>query len=209
MAAELWLDSTEGWLAVVDGKTQYAMVERFRYEESKRYPGKASVIFWTNGPEVRLSSDGNPALSADPDSSPYFLEAELNSPMCRLRPGESCDFETEWFPTRAGSEFHGVTDAGIVIRPLRATALENGKIKLSASFGVFFSGRLIAHFYDEHGRIVGAMPILDVSPADAVSLETEIAPPGKPARVSLHLEDEHGVDRGSLEEVRIVTGDNH
>jgi hypothetical protein len=209
MAAELWLDSTEGWLAVVDGKTQYAMVERFRYEESKRYPGKASVIFWTNGPEVRLSSDGTPALSADPDSSPYFLEAELNSPMCRLRPGESCDFETEWFPTRAGSEFHGVTDAGIVIRPLRATALENGKIKLSASFGVFFSGRLIAHFYDEHGRIVGAMPILDVSPADAVSLETEIAPPGKPARVSLHVEDEHGVDRGSLEEVRIVTGDNH
>ncbi|HET9308980.1 MAG TPA: hypothetical protein VFO46_23400 [Candidatus Sulfotelmatobacter sp.] len=209
MAAELWLDSTEGWLAVVDGKTQYAMVERFRYEESKRYPGKASVIFWTNGPEMRLHGDGIPSLSADPDASPYYLEAEINSPMCRLRPGESCDFETEWFPTRAGSEFHGVTDAGIVIRPLRATALESGKIKLSASFGVFFSGRLVAHFYDEHGRIVGVMPILDVSPAEAVSLETEIGPPGKPARVSLHLEDEHGVDRGSLQEVRMVTGDNH
>ena len=61
---------------------------------------------------------GIPSLSADPDASPYYLEAELNSPMCRLRPGESCDFETEWFPTRSGSEFHGVTDAGIVIRPL-------------------------------------------------------------------------------------------
>lgn len=209
MAAELWLDSTEGWLAVVDSKTQYAMVERFRYEESKRYPGKASVIFWTNGPEMRLHGDGIPSLSADPDASPYYLEAEINSPMCRLRAGESCDFETEWFPTRAGSEFHGVTDAGIVIRPLRATALENGKIKLSASFGVFFSGRLVAHFYDEHGRSLGATPVVDVSPANAVSVETEIGPSGKPARVSLHLEDEHGVDRGSLQEERIVTGDNH
>ena len=112
--------------------------------------------------------------------------------MCRLRPGESCDFETEWFPTRAGSEFHGVTDAGILIRPLRATGLENGKIRLSGSFGVFFSGRLVAHFYDEHGRSLGTMPVEDVNPAEPVSLEKEIVSPGKPARLSLHLEDEHG-----------------
>jgi hypothetical protein len=208
MAAELWLDSTEGWLAVVDGGSRYAMVERFQYEDGKPYPGKASVIFWTNGPEMRLSSDGIPSLSADPDASPYYLEAELNSPMCRLRPGESCDFETEWFPTRAGSEFHGVTDAGILIHPLRATGLENGKIKLSGSFGVFFSGRLVAHLYDEHGRTLGTMPVADANPTEPVSLDTEILPPGKPARLSLHLEDEHGLDRGSLQEVRVGSGDN-
>jgi hypothetical protein len=209
MAAELWLDSTDGWLTVVDGANRYAMVERFQYEKNKPYPGKASVIFWTNGPEMRLSSDGIPSLSADADASPYYLEAELNSPLCRLRPGESCDFETEWFPTRAGSEFHGVTDAGILIRPLRATGLENGKIKLSGSFGVFFSGRLVAHLYDEHGRSIGTLPVADANPAEAVSLDTEIATPGKSARVSLHLEDEHGVDRGSLQEVRVESGVNH
>ena len=208
MAAELWLDSTDGWLAVVDGASRYAMVERFQYEKSKPYPGNASVIFWTNGPEMRLSSDGIPSLSADADASPYYLEAELNSPMCQLRPGERCNFETEWFPTRAGSEFHGVTDAGILIRQLRATGLENGKIKLSGSFGVFFSGRLVAHFYDEHGRSLGTMPVADANPTELVSLDTEIVPPGKPARLSLHLEDEHGVDRGSLQEVRVGTGDN-
>jgi hypothetical protein len=208
MAAELWLDSTKGWLAVADGSSRYAMVERFQYDESKTYSGKASVIFWTNGPELRLSRDGIPSLSADADASPYYLEAEINSPMCRLRPGESCDFETEWFPTRSGNEFHGVTDAGILIRPLRATGLDSGKIKLSGSFGVFFSGRLVAHFYDDHGRALGTLPIMNVNPEEPVSLETEIAPPGKPARLSLHLEDEQGVDRGSLEEVRIGTGDN-
>jgi hypothetical protein len=209
MAAELWLDSTDGWLAVVDRTTRYAMVERFQYEESKTYPGKASVIFWTNGSEMRLNDDGNPSLSADSDAGPYYLEAELNSPLCRLRPGEACTFDTEWFPTRAGNEFHGVADAGIVIRPLQATSLENGKVKVLGSFGVFFSGRLVANFYDEHGRSLGTLPIVDVSPTEPVVLETEIVAPGKPARLSLHLQDENGVDRGSLQEVQIGGADKH
>jgi hypothetical protein len=203
MAAELWIDSKEGWLAVVDGGSKYAMIERFQYEENKPYPGKASVIFWTNGPEMRLSSDGVPSISADADASPYYLEAELNSPMCRLRAGESCNFETDWFPTRSGSEFHGVTDAGIVIRPLRATVRENGKVGLSGAFGVFFSGHLVARLYDEHGHNMATVPVADVTPADAVSLESEISPPSKAARVSLHLIDESGVDRGALQEVPV------
>jgi hypothetical protein len=206
MAAELWLDSTEGWLAVVDGTSKYAMVERFEYDKSRPYPGKASVIFWTNGPEVRLNSDGVPSLSTDPDASPYYLEAELNSPMCRLRPGESCSFETEWFPTRSGNEFHGVTDAGIVVRPLRATALENGHVTLSGAFGVFYSGRLMAHFYDDHGRPVGDMKVAEVTPTEAVSLQSEITLPEKSARVSLHLIDETGSDRGALQEVPVTPG---
>ena len=207
MAAELWLDSTEGWLAVVDGSSRYAMVERFQYEETKPYPGKASVIFWTNGPEMRLSSDGIPSLSGDADAGPYYLEAELNSPLCRLRPGEACSFETEWFPTRAGSEFHGATDAGIVMRPLQATRLE-GKVRLSGSFGVFFSGRLVARFYNEHGSNLGSVPVMDVNPAEPALVETDVVPPAKPARLSLHLEDENGVDRGSFGEVQVNAGDN-
>ena len=208
MAAELWLDSTEGWLAVVDGKSQYAMVERFHYEATKRYPGKASVIFWTNGPESRLNSDGQLSLSTDPDASPYYLEAELNSPMCRLRPAESCSFETEWFPTRSGSEFHGVTDAGILIRPLQATATGEGKIKLSGAYGVFYAGRLLAHFYDEHGRSLGTAPVAEGTPAEPVEMQKEVTPAGKATRVSIHLIDDNGVDRGALEEVQ-VRGDNH
>ena len=208
MAAELWLDSTDGWLAVVDGSSHYSMVERFQYEQSKPYPGRASVIFWTNGPEMRLSSDGIPSLSADSDAGPYYLEAELNSPMCRLRAGESCSFETEWFPTRAGSEFHGVTDAGTIIQPLRATRLDSGKIKLVASFGVFFSGRMVARLYNEHGGLFGTMPVGDVTPAEPVLLDTEITPPGTPARLSLHLEDEQGVDRGTLAEVKINSAES-
>jgi hypothetical protein len=73
---------------------------------------------------------------------------------------------------------------------------------------VFFSGRLAARFYDQHGRSLGTLPVVGVNPTEPVSLDAEIVPPGKPARLSLHLEDEHGVDRGSLQEVRLGTGDS-
>ena len=208
MAAELWLDSTAGWLAVVDGSSRYGMVERFQFEESRAYPGKASIIFWTNGPELKLNSDDTPALTSAGDASPAYLEAEINSPLCRLRPQETCTLETEWFPTRVGSEFHGVTDGGIVVGPLRATRLENGKVGLSGCFGVFFAGRLVAHFYDEHGSSLGSSPVADVDPAELVSLETEIGASPKLARISLHLEDWNGLDRGSFQEVRVGSREN-
>ena len=203
MAAELWLDSTAGWLAVVDGNSRYGMVERFQYDESRPYPGKASIIFWTNGPEVKLSPEGVPSLTSGNDASPYYLEAEINSPMCRLRPGESCDLETEWFPTRVGSEFHGVTDVGIVVTPLRAAYQEKDKIKLTGSFGVFFAGHLVAHLYDQHGSSLGTVRVAEVDPTAIVSLVTEVTPEKRPSRVSLHLEDENGLDRGAVGEVRV------
>ncbi len=206
-AAELWIDSTEGWLAVVDGSTKYAMVERFQYEANKTYPGKASVIFWTNGPEMRLNDEGNPQVSKDPDSSPYYLEAEVNSPMCHLRASESCVLETEWFPTRSGDEFHGASEAGILIHPLTAVS-QTGKIALSGSFGVFYSGHLTARLYDEHGRLLAVTPVADVTPNEAVNLNTDIAAPGKCSRVSLHLIDDAGVDRGALQEVQLTAQDN-
>ena len=208
-AAELWLDSTPGWVAVVDGQSRYAMVERFRYEKNETYPGKASVIFWTNGPEMRLSPEGEPSMPAGGDGSPRYLEAEINSPLVQLRPGETRDLDTEWFPTRAGNEFHGVEDAGIVVRPLKAIRLEDGRIRLSGSFGVFFPGRLVAHFYSEHGASLGTTPLTQVDPTELVVLETDLSPSAKPARISLHLEDANGLDRGSLQEIPIRAVETH
>jgi len=206
----LWLDSTEGWLAVVDGATQYAMVERFRYEETKPYPGKASIIFWTNGPELKLGNDGEVGLSGGEEGQPpYYLEAELNSPLCRLGPAETCDMETEWFPTRAGSEFCCITDAGVLIKPVLVSRSEGGKINLSGSFGVFYSGRLVAHFYDQHGAALGSARVTDVNPTELISLEAEIHPDPKTTRLSLHLEDSNGVERGALQEVHVSTPENH
>jgi len=201
MAAELWLDSRNGWLAVVDGNTKYAMIERFRFQPNQPYPGKASVIFWTNGSGLQLRSDGEPVLSSEEGNPPFYMEAELNSPLCRLRPGESCDFETEWFPTRAaGSDLREVSEAGILLTAVQAR-LDAGKIKLAGSLGVFFPGRLVARLYDQHGASLGTVPVIDVNPTEPTLLQAEIPADPKTKRLSIHLIDVNGVDRGSLEEV--------
>jgi hypothetical protein len=206
LAAELWLDSSAGWLAVVDRNRQYAMVERFRYEAAAQYPGKASVIFWTNGPEVHVNEQGEPALrTGDEGDSPYYLEAEINSPLCNLQPGESCSLHTEWYPTRVGMEFHGAADPGLISEPLRVNRMQNGTLRFSGVFGVFFPGRLLAHLYDEHGSRVGTIPVADVRPDKLVSLTLEMPSPRNAARVSLHLEDLNGLDRGVFQEVQIVS----
>ncbi|MFI5056821.1 MAG: hypothetical protein ACHQLQ_01440 [Candidatus Acidiferrales bacterium] len=204
IARELWLDSHDGWLAVVDGSSRYAMVERFRYDETRSYPGKASVIFYTSGPELRWDGEDMPSLSSGEDrKAPYYLEAELNSPLVRLFPEETFSFDTEWFPMRAGGEFHGATEAGVIVNPFRAAALENGKLRLSGSFGVFFSGKLVARLYNQQGGAIGTVPLADVEPTELASLAVEIPATGNPGRVSLHLEDKNGLDRGALGEVRV------
>jgi hypothetical protein len=139
---------------------------------------------------------------------PYYLEAELNSPLCSLDAGESCSMRTEWFPTRIGKEFTGVTDAGVITRAFAATHSPDNKVVLSGIFGVLFSGRLIAHFYDDHGLETKTLPVADVNPAQLVSLQQEVTSIGNAARVSLHLQDAQGVDRGSLGEVQIVAQDS-
>jgi hypothetical protein len=62
---------------------------------------------------------------------------------------------------------------------------------------------LVAHLYNEHGAPVGTMPLAQVDPAELVAIETDLTPPAKTSRVSLHLEDGKGMDRGSLQEVKV------
>ncbi len=202
---EVWLDSVAGWIALVDGATQYAMVEKTRYIEGADYPGKASVIFYKNGPTVQLNAQGMPYLtSTNINETPYYMEAELNSPMAVLAPGETYTMDTYWFPSRMSPDLKTVTDAGLVGRPLVAKN-SDGKIKLSGSFGVYFPGALKAYLYDERGAETEEVFLRSVQPQDLVQLSQTITTTKSVARVSVHLIDGRGVDRGALGEV-FVTG---
>jgi hypothetical protein len=204
LAAELWLDSKDGWLALVDGDTRYAMVERFRYDESKQYPGKASVIFWTNGAELRQHPDGTTTFgSADDGPRAIYMEAELNSPMMRLEPGETFHFDTEWLPTRADASFQGVTDTGVILKPLHAEQGGTGAIKLTGAFGVFYAGKLVAHLYDARGAATRTQVLEKVDPRNPISLQTTVTDAGQVHRISLHLVDANGLDRGMLGETAL------
>jgi len=199
---EVWVDSPGDWLAVVDGSSRYTMVERFRYQRGAEYPGKATVIFYTTGAGRRPSAAPQPAPQPAPDPAlapVQYMEAELNSPVVRLDPGETYAMDTQWFPARMGSELKAVTYAGIVGRPLTASG-SSGKVSLAGEFGVFFPGQLEARFYDRQGSELGTAQVQDVTPLEVVNLQQTVQAPGETARVSLHLVDRNGLDRGPLGE---------
>jgi hypothetical protein len=205
LQGEVWVDSPGSWLAVVDGSTRFAMVERFHFQSGAEYPGKASVIFYKNGPAVDVDDHGVPVIRTSPDDAPFYMEAELNSPMVQLKPGESYTFSTEWFPTRMGSSFKNATDAGVIGDPLAisASSANADVFTLTGSFGVFFAGKLVARLYDVEGNEVGSVPLESVIPVDLVKLNQAIRISTATTKISIHLIDRSGVDRGSLGEVRV------
>jgi len=204
---EVWVDSPGGWLAVVDGLARFAMVERFHYFEEAEYPGKATVIFYKNGPSLELDDKGMPRVtSSNPEDTPHYMEAEVNSPMVRLQPGETYALDTVWSPTRMGKEFRTVTNAGVVGSRLVASSTASG-ILLTGTFGVFEQGRLGAQLFDNHGELLTKIPLQPVSPSEIVELKMEVKAPAQTARVSIHVLDQDGKDQGALDEARVLAAD--
>ncbi|HTZ74746.1 MAG TPA: hypothetical protein VMB47_12555 [Candidatus Aquilonibacter sp.] len=140
------------------------------------------------------SPSQNPAASEGP-----FIEEEVNSPMEDLVPGQSYALDTTWYPTRMGADFKTTTWAGVVGTPLTATRTSDGLV-LSGDFGVFYAGTLVAHLYP--GREV-TQQLMPVTPFQPVHLQMTLQAPANIARVSVHLVDANGLDRGPLGEVLV------
>jgi uncharacterized protein DUF4380 len=200
---EVWLDSPAGWLAVVDGAAHFAMVERFTYEQQAEYPGKATVIFYKNGASISIDRNLVPKLMAgSPGETPYYMEAELNSPMISLHPGESYRFDTEWFPSRADNAFATVNPAGMVAIPATASKSAHGLL-IAGNFGVFFPGTVVVRFFDAHGAELGQEPIGIANPVEILKLNSDVAAPRGTAKISIHIVDDNGNDRGTLGEAEV------
>jgi hypothetical protein len=194
LGGEVWIDSPAGWAAVVDGTTGYTMVERIRYQPTANYPDKATILFFTTGQRTR------PAATPSSDAPPIlYMETELNSPVVELYPGETYAMDTQWFPARIGSDFKTTTYSGVIGQPLAATATTNA-LTLTGNFAVFYPGQLVVHFYNHDGEALGTAPLGPVSPLNPVKLHATLQPPPETARISLHLVDPEGLDRGPLGE---------
>lgn len=119
--------------------------------------------------------------------------------MVELAPGESYTLDTTWYPTRMGEDFKTTTWAGVVGTPLTATRTSGGLV-LNGNFGVFYAGSLVAHFYP--GRDM-TQQLIPVTPLNPVQLQMTVQAPPNISRVSVHLVDANGLDRGPLGQVLV------
>jgi hypothetical protein len=183
---EVWIDSPGDWIALTDRSSHFAMVERFPVVRVGNYPGKATVIFYKNGPAVEINSEGMPGIRTDVDDAPFYMEAEINSPLVRLAPNETYAMDTHWFPARVGDGFERVNEAAVVSEVLRAEKV-GSKIHVSGKFGVFYAGELEAHFVDSAGKPIGKGSIAPAAPEELSRLDTTIDAPPAAARILLEL----------------------
>jgi hypothetical protein len=189
----------------VNGVNNYTMVEKGTHVENATYPGKATVIFYKNGPTVEMNKQGMPFVTPlDRMKTPYYMEAELNSPMVLLEAGQIYTMDTRWLACRMGPELKEVTDSGVVGAELAAVR-SRGEVNLSGRFGVFFPGTLVAFLYDRSGNDRGRVVVQAVSPKDLIDLHHAVAAPADVVRVALHLVDNHQVDRGALGETFVTS----
>ncbi|MCU1224535.1 MAG: hypothetical protein JWQ42_2628 [Edaphobacter sp.] len=200
-SGEVWVDSPGGWLAVVDGTSNFTMVERNRFYPTVEYPAKATMLFYATGQRIRQATT---PLAPDAVTPPpiNYMEAEVNSPVIELAPGESYAMDTQWYPTRMGEGFKATTYSGVIGAPLAATATSAGLV-LAGEFGVFYPGKLVAHYYARGGSPIGSAEVGDADPGKPLQLHATVAAPPETARVSLHVVDMDHIDRGPLGEALV------
>ncbi len=198
---EVWLDSAAGWIAVVDRTSTYGMIERFTAFPQPLYPDRASVIFYKNGDSVHFDKEGMANIPASVgDSTLHYMEAELNSPLVNLDPGQSYAWDTRWNPVRIDRAPLGITPAGVITNSLRvAPGASPSQIQLTAHLSVFRPGQLTAVLFNVQGREIERVPLASVTPRDQVDLQEKEVTYTSPAdSVRLVLTGSDGKDYGTL-----------
>ncbi|MFB3920703.1 MAG: DUF4380 domain-containing protein [Terriglobia bacterium] len=196
-ALQVGVDSEAGWLAVANGKTQHAFVQRFRFVPGADYPDQCTIEFWLNGPERYPRQFGAPVTEPGPRHTPYYLETEIISPYFFLRPGEDASFQTEWFAARGLSNIVNVTDAGVTSEPL-AARVEGTMLHVTGAFGVFYPGTVALSLKGSGGEELKRISLGRVTPDALLRVDQEIEAPPATHRISLELRDDRGLDRGDL-----------
>jgi hypothetical protein len=102
LVGKVGIDSPGGWLASVNGRTGYVLLQTYKYFRGRTYPDDSSVEFWINGAGSFIAAKKLVEAEADPEKTPYFFEMEILSPLMTLRPGESYTFKTEWKALKGG-----------------------------------------------------------------------------------------------------------
>jgi len=191
------LDSSAGWMAIVNGQKSIGLVENFDYFPEREYPDRASVEQWNDGPGIVSRTSFDQTLADDPRRTPYFLESEVLSPFAKLDPGQQYEFTVYWSPTSVPNPVQDAVWEGAVSEPLSA-AVEGNQVTLRGVFGVFTPGTLEAQFYNAVGQIIERQTLQAVDPREVVRLDKNVPLSADTYRISILVRDADGENRGFL-----------
>jgi len=207
MVGKIGMDSSAGWLAVVNGTVGNVFVERFSYYPDTEYPDGASVEIWTHGPGRWVQSGEVYEMNDDPIECPYFMESEVLSPFADLQPGETYSFHLDLYAATIGGNYPVLdcTNVGVTCEQFAAKVLGD-KLNLTGRFGVFCTGKAGVVLLDAAGSEVANAELDTVlTPAQpcVVSSDVEVNVPAEAATVCLVVIDATGKQLGELARAQI------
>lgn len=176
-------DPADGWQAIVDGNTGYALVERFSVTPGADYCDGGPAEVWINGPGQFFAAGEVITLPEELSKTPAYVESEILSPMTQLQPGGEYRFRTDWYLTCLGGDYPILHcgEGGVVCVIPEAKRTPDG-VRLSGRVGVFYPGKLRIHALDSAGRVVRSISeVPEVTPLRPIDLQVPAPPPSKPA----------------------------
>lgn len=132
-AGRIGADSIAGWVAHLDGISNYAFVQRFTPTSLQDYPEQDSTV------TVRTATEH------------AYMEVGILTPVHTLAPGQSVESRLQWSATRLTGPVRDVTDVAAIHEPVQVTK-SGEQFKLTGKIGVFAPGELVLTVRDRDGK---------------------------------------------------------
>ena len=173
LQAKMAADSAAGWIAWVDSARGKVYAKAFRVYPRANYP------------------DGGATVEVYTDQALPYLEVEVLAPLVELKPGESYQFDEDWYAATCSGPIVDVCEAGAISQPLAVRGIGEGGRIITGQFGVFHRGSAKLVFYNAVGqRQPTTIDLGPVSPNSSLTVSETVT--GHPdiansTRVELYL----------------------
>ncbi|MFP3903029.1 MAG: hypothetical protein ACLFWB_02185 [Armatimonadota bacterium] len=172
-------DSMEGWVAYVNGPSNYALVQRFSPNKLENYPNEGSTV------TVKTSK------------SPAYLQTELSSPIYEIVPGDSVQNTIDCYVTQVQGPVRDTTQTAAIVEPITVTKQED-TFKVTGKLGPFAPGRLLVYLKDKDGNLIGEQIKTDAMVGKMIELNAELKAEKLGTQVVVELENPQGSPLGEV-----------
>lgn len=197
--AKFVVNPASGWLATVHGDLHAALLETFPIFDDLPYPDGGPLEFWVNGKGTFTVHGDVINMQEDPNGCDPYIETEVLSPVVDLEPGQQYAFDVCWHCCAInGRTLGGVNSCAAIQKPLVAKA-EDGKVRVSGSFGLFRSGILEIVPIHRNSKPGSVHVVGPAGPLEACLIDESVPFESSLFRVALRLRDTEGKLLGTVD----------
>lgn len=197
--AKFIVNPEAGWLATSHRNLRTTLVETFPIFGGLTYPDGGPLEIWVNGKGTFTVHGDTINLEENANGCDPFIETEVLSPLINLEPGQEYAFQVCWHCCSInGGTIAGVNSSAAIEKPLTAR-IENGKVRVRGSFGLFRSGVLEAVLIHRNGKPDPVRVVGPVGPWEACVIDECLPFETSLLRVALRLRGAEGKLLGTVD----------